>query len=124
MESREVVLLTRGYLTGRLTFEYPTALSRLREQVILNELERECLLDSYKLKTLVSAHTINVNPREGVKRTNKLLESFMELALPYLFEEGTIKSNNPHLGKVTTEKLKGWAAILNTHNSTTPETET
>ncbi len=117
MESRQVSLLTQAYKTGRLDFEYPTPLSRLREQFILNEIERENLLEGYKLKSLVAAATIAVSPKEGIKSTNDLVKSYLELGLPYLFKQDKIVTDNKHLGPVTKDKLKEWDTMLKQYNA-------
>ena len=41
MESRRVVLLTKGYLHGRLDFKPKTLLSGIREELILRAIEEE-----------------------------------------------------------------------------------
>lgn len=117
MESRQVSLLIRAYQSGRLDFEYPTPLSRLREQVIINDIEKDFLLEAYKLKTMVAANAIPINPQEGIKRANQFLTGFMELSLPYLFKEGKlVVENNNHLGEVTKDKLSEWNAIIDQYN--------
>lgn len=117
MESRQISLLTQAYRLGRLTFEYPTPLSYLREQLILNDLEKEILVDAYRLKTIATANIIPINPQEGIKRTNKYLNGYMELSLPYLFKDGKLVSeNNAHLGDVTADKLKEWNKIIEEYN--------
>lgn len=104
-------------MSGRLNFEYDNPLSRLREQFILNELENEMLVDAYKLKTLVLASAIPVNPKENIATTNKLLTACLELLLPYVFKEGKLKGNNSSdLGVVSPEKLAEWNAIIDSYN--------
>ncbi len=116
MESRQVSLIMQAYRLGRLDFSYPTPLSYLREQFILNDLEREILTDAYRLKTIISSNIIPVNPQEGIKRVNKFLNGYMELSLPYLFKDGKLISDNTHLGEVTTDKLSEWNKILEEYN--------
>jgi hypothetical protein len=106
----------QAYRLGRLDFSYPTPLSYLREQFILNDLEREILTDAYRLKTVISSNIIPVNPQEGIKRVNKFLNGYMELSLPYLFKDGKLISDNTHLGEVTTDKLSEWNKILEEYN--------
>ena len=107
MESRPVILLTEGYLTGRLNFKYPEQQSLLREQFILRQIEQEKLLDLYKLKTLAQSIAFAVNPKEGTVATQKAMTYYSELSLPYIFKKDTIRAvpNAP-------SSPEEWKAIL------------
>ena len=95
MESRPATLLRLGYNSGRLSFKYPTILSRLREQHILADIEKEVLLGIIKLKAQLEASLLS-----NIVGRNKAafdipfdtLEDYSEIALPYLAKKDKIKA--------------------------------
>ena len=85
MDSRRVVLLTKGYLHGWLDFKPKTKLSRVREEFLIGVIEEEEIAKIRQLRTLTDA-TIG-----AALRSKDLLESsvesfndYLELTLPYL----------------------------------------
>ena len=111
MDSRQVILLTKGYLAGWLNFTYPNKLSYLREQFILSQLEKEATIDIVKLKATIQANYISVNPKEAGKASQAALDDFSELTLPYIFKQSNIDVNVNG-----TKPPEEWKAILDSLN--------
>lgn len=77
------------------------------------------LVDAYKLKSLVIANAIPVNPKENITTANKMLSACLELLLPYVFKDGKLRGNNSSdLGEVTPTKLAEWNAIIDSYKKT------
>lgn len=105
MESRRIILLIRGYLLGWLDFEYPHPYSKLREDLILAELERQTIIEFKKIQLLRDSSlmsTIAPGNREIMNIASEQYKDLTELALPYLHKEDII----------TEEKRDAWIEIL------------
>jgi hypothetical protein len=89
LASRQVTLLTKGYLTGRLNFEYPTSYSRLREEIILDAIEREELSTFVKMRVAIETELL-VNGASKPAELQKQLTKYLELTLPYLSKQDKI----------------------------------
>lgn len=95
MESRQVVLLTKGYLSGILDFKYPNRLSRLREDYILSQLEKDIVLSFLEKKLNLESNLTTLN-QKLVTAAQTTLEQCRELTLPYLKKKDKIKiAGNP-----------------------------
>ena len=112
MASRQVTLLTRGYLTGRLDFKYKTPLSRLRERHILNEIEKELFKEFLVLRAQVDATVLSSiagRSKEAFEAPYKSVDSYSEIVLPYHYKKDNI---DPALGPVDADFNAQWKAIL------------
>jgi hypothetical protein len=82
--SRQVVLLTKGYLAGWLNFNHPQQLSHLREQYILSQIEKNEILRVTGLRIAAQSQFIGVNPKDAGRATQKAINDYMDLSLPYI----------------------------------------
>lgn len=95
MESQRVRGLTKGYLRGWLTFDYKTKYSKLRENLILREIENEeyeeLLLTKLQMDSVLVAGASNKTHTmlNGLNKTYRLL---LALKLPDLAGKDTIES--------------------------------
>lgn len=112
MESRQVTLLTKGYLSGRLNFEYTNPLSHLRESFILSVIEKEHIAEILKLRLQGQAGYITVNPREGGKAVQAVLDDYIQLSLPYAGKPSKI--DHYASGKESPKTPDEWKQILKT----------
>lgn len=108
-------MLTKGYLSGRLTFNYPTSLSRLREQYILNEIEKEELAELLHAKLIVSAGAVAINP-QNLNVANGQLENLLELKLPYIPKPDKIAIGGS-LPPLDDEEKKYWSELIKQRRS-------
>ncbi len=108
MESRQVILLTKGYLSGHLTFKYPNTLSKLREKYITDQIEKDLTLDALSHKLATQAHFIGINPKDGGKSAQAALTSYLELLLPYAVKGSKMDSAD----SVPSEQFDEWRAML------------
>ena len=109
MESRQVILLTKGYLAGWLDFKYPNRLSYLREAYILSQIEKDMTMDIIRLRSSSQNHFIGVNPKEGGKSAQKVLDDYSQILLPYTSKSGKMKQPNPQTAddwKALIDKIK------------------
>lgn len=110
MESRRIVLLTEGYLSGWLDFDYKTPLSKVRENYILSNIEKRCALDALRLKTITEASIVSgVVSSETLKIPYDDYNRYLALALPYLSKTDSIKETGPVLNK---EEIAHWKKFL------------
>jgi len=107
LESRQVIFLTKGYLAGWLTFQYPNKLSFIREQYIISCLDRAETLKLVELRLGAQSEFIAINPKDGGKAAQQALTDYTELALPYIYKDSKIKGSNS--GPKTPDE---WKAIL------------
>lgn len=110
MESRQVTLLTKGYLSGRLTFNYPQPLSRLRESFILASIEKEETAEILRLRLIAQSGFISINPKEGGKAAQTVIDDYIQLSLPYAAK--TSKLNHYTNGKESPKTPEEWKKIL------------
>ena len=113
MDSRQVSLLTKGYLNGWLTFDYKTPLSRVREAFILSHIERDVYLDVYRTKvgmTSALAGGLIAHDNKAKDIIKKPFDQYLELALPYQFKKSRIIGS---LDKAYLLKVKQKAALKN-----------
>lgn len=110
MDSRQVTLLTRGYLRGWLNFKYEQPLSRLREQLILKEVERDLLREVFELKVGMEASLLS----SVVGRNKKAMDipydglsEYSQLTLPYRYGKNTIAKT------VGFDDREYWIKLLN-----------
>lgn len=104
MESRRIVLLTKGYNSGRLNFKYPSPTSRLRENLVLKEIEEEEFRSIFQLTASVYSALFSSNLDHTVKA--EFLKTCLDchthvrdLALPYLANKSKIDDEDPDRGK-------------------------
>jgi len=105
LASRQVTLLTHGYLSGRLKFEYNNPYSRARERFILNEIEKELIGDALSKRLLLDAQIIQLNPK-STKLVYSQADKYMQLRLPYLGKQ--IKINDKALKPITNDEIEYW----------------
>jgi hypothetical protein len=113
LESRTATLIRRGYSTGRLDFEYPYSYSRLREAQILDDIEKETYLEVMALRAIIDATMMSVvRTREAFDIPYKTLESYSQIALPYLHKKDKVvtesidKATEEIMAKFKAEKKK------------------
>jgi len=93
LESRQIRLLLIGYASRRLDFEYPQPTSILKEQLTLQEIEREQRMEIMRLRALVDAAllgTVAARNKDAFDVPYRALESYAELALPYIYKKAKI----------------------------------
>ena len=105
MESRQVILLTKGYLAGWLDFKYKNRFSYLRESFILTQIEKDLVSEILHLRAIAQSQYISINPKEGGKHTQKVIDEYSRITLPYAFNQGKIK-NDPQ------KTAEEWKALL------------
>ena len=65
MAGRLVTLLRKGYYLGRLNFEYNNPYSRLRESIILNDIETDEIRKISELRLLADSSYLSGVPKAG-----------------------------------------------------------
>lgn len=111
MEGQRVRCLTEGYLRGWLTFEYPQPNSRLREELILREIQEERF---YKLmehrlfmETVLRATTESRN-KDILEPIFEASKTLIGLKLPSALPKDTIKKKE----NLTKNDLDEWRTFL------------
>lgn len=96
MESRRVVLLTRGFLDGVLDFQYKNPLSELRETFILNQIERKVYADQFRVDVLTDAAVVSgLHPdKKNYQALDDKIARYRNMELPYLVETSKINKEN------------------------------
>ena len=93
--------MTRGYLSGHLTFKYPQPLSILRERYICSFIERDEVGEILRTKALLNSQFVGLNTKDDVgKKMSEAFQGYAEILLP----------NKPLPGKI---KDMGKDALLN-----------
>ena len=99
------MLLTKAWLSGRLTFKSNTRFSRRRESFILSAIEEEEFTDVLKHRSLVYAiMSGSVEPLR--KLASNTLTTYEEYALPHVFKAGSIDS------KPTADNISSWKDLV------------
>lgn len=110
MESRRVILLTEGYLNGWLDFKSRTRLSRLRENHIINFLEKQHSLEALRLQVQLSSSLASGNLQEKtVSLAYDAYDRYIGTALPYLDNKDKIEEDKKSISK---EQVTAWKAML------------
>lgn len=92
MEGRRVVLLTKGYLDGLLTFKYVTPFSKAREEYILGLVEAREVQKVSELRAVVDASIASGIPKsETIKLAVESFDVYRNMALPYMAKELTME---------------------------------
>lgn len=92
MESRRVILLTKGFLHGWLDFKAKTPLSKLRENYILNWIESEEIKEIAHLRAITDATIASgIKTPEVIKLAFDAYDRYRELALPYMSKKRNIE---------------------------------
>ena len=105
MESQRVVLLTECYLRGWLDFEYKHNGSRVRENFILNYLEKHKLEAVIHLDALMSSILASGVPStESFQRAQETRLKYFNAAFPY--------AKMKEKAEVTVEETKFWSNFL------------
>lgn len=108
MESRRVIFLTKGYLRGWLDFDYKTPNSRVREEFIINTLEREEMARLLALRAQMDASVAGgLGNVDLFKSAKSSYMSHFELTLPYLDKQSKMES-----GVISKENIAEWKAML------------
>ena len=106
MDSRQVTLLTKGYLAGWFDFKYPNRLSRFREAYIMSQIERDMTLQLLEVKAAAQIQYISVNPKDGGKAAKKVIDDYTRILLPYAAKQGK-------MGRVAEPQTKEeWEALI------------
>lgn len=110
MESRQISLLRKGYLLGRLDFKYKNPLSLARERHIINALEQEMVLkiveNQLQMDCAVASGLI-AHDKKAFKIVKDSYDKYLQIALPYAHKNTNIDSN-----KLDKEALKEMKAFL------------
>lgn len=112
MESQRVKFLISGYLRGWLSFDYTQKTSKLREEIILLQLEEEHYEELLEAKTLMDAALIGGNQNKTSAMINMVDKSYkllLALKLPDLAADSKIKQNDQEMTK---EDIANWKKIL------------
>ena len=85
MDSRRVVLLTKGYLHGWLDFKRKTKLSAAREEFLLGAIEEEEFSKVRYLRAITdSVIGGSLRSKEMLQAAFDSFNDYLELTLPYL----------------------------------------
>lgn len=84
--------MTEGYKRGWLTFKYPTQASRLREDFIIQQIEKDRLLEFHRVRLQAEASLASAIPNKAsFELVYATLDQYKGLALPYLATKASIK---------------------------------
>lgn len=110
MESRRVILLRDGFLRGWLDFNYKTPLSKLREEYLLLELEREKLIYINNLRATMDASIASglTHSPEPIKIANETYDHILGLTLPYMVKKDNINKAD----KESLQDPKFWKKLI------------
>ncbi len=111
MESQRVKLLLRGYLRGWLDFKYVNKTSKLRENLIIYNLENEAYEDALSHKLMLDSALIGGHQnktREMLASLNKTYNLYIGLKLPDLSTKDTMEENS----KITKDTLADYKKLL------------
>lgn len=110
MASRHIILLREGYYSGRLNFKYDNPYSQLREQLILEDIEKELFADFLGKKIILDSQILVLNPKAS-KSVYGILDKYMELTLPYLIKHDKISNTSSTLPPMPEEEQNFWRNI-------------
>lgn len=118
MDSRPVTLLTRGYLLGWLDFKYKHPFSRLRERLILREVERDLLKDIIQLRVTTESSLLSSvvgHNKKALDIPYDGLEQYTQLILPYEYKKSKmnvedVMANKDYWVNFLKEKQKAFDA--------------
>ena len=106
-------MLSIGYLQNWLDFKYPQTYSHLREELILDEIQRKLIADISYLKTVkeasLSAGLVQMDTKYSTW-ADKSFDTYVRSVLPSILPQSTIKPVK------TTEDVAYWADILKKKN--------
>jgi hypothetical protein len=111
LESQRVKLLLRGYLRGWLDFKYVNKTSKLRENLIIYNLENEAYEDALSHKLMLDSALIGGHQnktREMLASLNKTYNLYIGLKLPDLSTKDTMEENS----KITKDTLADYKKLL------------
>lgn len=111
MESQRVKLLIRGYLRGWLDFKYVNKTSKLRENLIIYNLENEAYEDALSHKLMLDSALIGGHQnktKEMLNSLNKTYNLYIGLKLPDLSTKDTMEENS----KITKETLADYKQLI------------
>lgn len=112
MASRQVTLLVKGYLSGRLNFQYPNPFSLARENFILEQIETEEMAKIIEQKLAVESQLISLSPataKEIYTQINQnIINTYVRLRLPYIAKKDNINTT----GKLSEEEKDYFRKIL------------
>lgn len=111
MESQRVKLLIRGYLRGWLDFKYVNKTSKLRENLIIYNLENEAYEDALSHKLMLDSALIGGHQnktKEMLNSLNKTYNLYIGLKLPDLAAKDTMEENS----KISKETLADYKKLI------------
>lgn len=111
MEGQRVKLLIRGYLRGWLDFKYVNKTSKLRENLIIYNLENEAYEDAMSHKLMLDSALIGGHQnktREMLNSLNKTYNLYIGLKLPDLVAKDTMEENS----KITKDTLADYKKLI------------
>jgi hypothetical protein len=111
LESQRVKLLIRGYLRGWLDFKYVNKTSKLRENLIIYNLENEAYEDALSHKLMLDSALIGGHQsktKEMLNSLNKTYNLYIGLKLPDLATKDTMEENS----KITKETLSDYKKLI------------
>jgi len=111
--------LTEGYLSGVFDFKHKNPWSRIREDVILYNLERKKFGEVYKIATVMHSTLISGMQRPSVSDydvVTKLYEAYRNAELPYQAKNSKMKL------KDAKEVEDEWMSLINQRNKREPKT--
>ncbi len=111
MESQRVKLLLRGYLRGWLDFKYVNKTSKLRENLIIYNLENEAYEDALSHKLMLDSALIGGHQnktKEMLTSLNKTYNLYVGLKLPDLSTKDTMEENS----KITKDTLADYKKLI------------
>ena len=111
MESQRVKLLLRGYLRGWLDFKYVNKTSKLRENLIIYNLENEAYEDALSHKLMLDSALIGGHQnktKEMLNSLNKTYNLYIGLKLPDLAAKDTMEENS----KITKDTLADYKKLI------------
>ena len=108
MESRRIVLLSQGYLDGRLSFEYKNPFSKIREEYFLDLMEKDIVCEALRIRAISDIiHGAAISNADVLKSGKDALREYTGLLLPYMLKTRKMESKN-----LTPDTIKELKAIL------------
>ena len=108
MESRRIVLLSQGYLDGRLSFEYKNPFSKIREEYLLDLTEKTIVCEALRIRAMSDIiQGASLGNADVVKSGRDSLREYTGLLLPYMIKTRKMESKN-----LTPDTIKELKAIL------------
>lgn len=94
-------MLTRGYLRGHLSFQYPQPLSPVRENYICSFLQNEATAEVFRTRALLDSSFVGLPTKQNMSdHMTDMFKSYVQITLPSRYQQDRIED-------ISKDKLKG-----------------